>query len=256
MKTRIFATGMGEENWFGGLPTPYKQFWNHAWNATKFNAVFDVDIKMYNHINKAKIESSEALSIYNKGRSRVHPINDHQWLMLDFIRYHYHVALIPQNMAFYSIIKTWEEMGVDIEKAFPSIRVTESDSPLGTEQWCEDLISIEFDDLSQKAESIERPSSKKIITKEDSFEEFWARYHKITGMPKTDRDSALKYWKRLTKEEEKKAVASIQQYKDSCRIGFIKKARTYLHDKNFNDQFSPVTKVGKPTDGAYKDFIF
>ena len=58
-------------------------------------------------------------------------------------------------------------------------------------------------------------------------------------MPKTDKEAALKYWKQLDQTEQKKAVENIQSYYDCLRDkNYCKKARTYLDDKNFNDEFT------------------
>lgn len=70
-----------------------------------------------------------------------------------------------------------------------------------------------------------------------SFENFWNSYHQITGMSKTDKDAAAKYWRKLTESERKKAMENIQAYSDSNDPKFRKKCRTYLSDKNFNDEF-------------------
>lgn len=80
------------------------------------------------------------------------------------------------------------------------------------------------------------------------FEIFWNSYHQITGKPKTDKDNAFKYYKTLNKSEKKKALDSIQDYYNSQDDKkYIKKCRTYLSDKNFNDEFkvSPNKNVGK-----------
>lgn len=71
-----------------------------------------------------------------------------------------------------------------------------------------------------------------------SFEEFWDKYHNITGKLKTDQTPAEKKWKRLTKKEKQTATDKIQDYFYSVSDKkFCKKARTYLEDKNFNDEF-------------------
>ena len=74
-----------------------------------------------------------------------------------------------------------------------------------------------------------------------SFDDFWDKYHTTTRQPKTDRDSSLKYWKKLTKEEQQKAIDNINNYffnLPTYSTGKpVKKARTYLADKNFNDEW-------------------
>jgi len=74
--------------------------------------------------------------------------------------------------------------------------------------------------------------------KDNSFDFFWDEFHKTTGKNKTDREAALKYWVKLTEQEKEKAVKSISPYFNSIdNPKFVKKARTYLSDKNFNDEF-------------------
>jgi len=76
---------------------------------------------------------------------------------------------------------------------------------------------------------------------EASFEEFWYKYHEVTGLKKTDLQATLKYWKKLTSKEKESALKNIENYYDSLPIYStgkpVKKARTYLGDKNFNDEF-------------------
>ena len=72
-----------------------------------------------------------------------------------------------------------------------------------------------------------------------SFEEFWDKYHQITKLPKTDLKPAKLKWNRLTKGKKKKALDNIKAYYDSLNDKrYCKKARTYLEDENFMDQYS------------------
>ena len=71
-----------------------------------------------------------------------------------------------------------------------------------------------------------------------AFKEFWERYHQITGKPKTDKHPTEKHWKRLTKASKQKAFDMISPY--FCSLDdpkYCKKARTYLADRNFEDEF-------------------
>jgi hypothetical protein len=78
--------------------------------------------------------------------------------------------------------------------------------------------------------------------KDVPFEEFWTKYHDVSKKPKTDKDAAEKYWKKLKKAEKLKAIENIEPYVDSVdNIKYVKKARTYLADKNFNDEFEEFT---------------
>jgi len=71
-----------------------------------------------------------------------------------------------------------------------------------------------------------------------TFDEFWDKYHSVTGKPKTDKNPAEKYWRKLTKTHKKLALDMIEPYYNSLdNPRFCKKARTYLADKNFLDEF-------------------
>lgn len=90
------------------------------------------------------------------------------------------------------------------------------------------------------------PKSKEVFNcKEVDFKEFWDKYHQICNIPKTDAAQAKIYFNRLNRHEKIAALNNIPQYYNSCvknkdvRSGkiYVKKARTYLSDKNFNDEF-------------------
>jgi len=82
------------------------------------------------------------------------------------------------------------------------------------------------------------------LNPETQFEQFWDKYHEVTGLRKSDKDAAEKYWKKLKKNEKQKAFENISNYYDSLPIYStgkpVKKARTYLGDKNFNDEFEVI----------------
>ena len=70
------------------------------------------------------------------------------------------------------------------------------------------------------------------------FDTFWNKWHEVTNKPKTDRSAAEKKWKGLTNKEKQKALDNIENYFESLdNKKYCKKARTYLEDKNFNDEF-------------------
>ncbi len=70
------------------------------------------------------------------------------------------------------------------------------------------------------------------------FNTYWNSYHSITMKNKTDKESTLNYWKKLTELEKQKAIDNIKSYYNSLNDKkYCKKARTYLSDKNFNDEF-------------------
>jgi hypothetical protein len=81
---------------------------------------------------------------------------------------------------------------------------------------------------------------------------FWDSYHKITGKQKTDKKPAYKKWLRLHKSDKETAILNIKPYFDSLNDKkYCKKARTYLEDENFNDEFD--IKIIPEDDATYKD---
>lgn len=89
------------------------------------------------------------------------------------------------------------------------------------------------------------------------FEKFWNEYHSIiTEWKKTDKAACEKHWKKLLKKEKVKALANIQPYYDSAieirGRKVVKKARTYLADKNFNDEFETKADLQKHKRSASK----
>lgn len=85
-----------------------------------------------------------------------------------------------------------------------------------------------------------------IIILKEGFENFWNKYHDTTKIQRTDKDAAFKYWKKLNKGERDKAVEMIYDYFNSLNdVRYCKKARTYLADKNFNDEFTSRGRIAK-----------
>ena len=68
------------------------------------------------------------------------------------------------------------------------------------------------------------------------FEEFWKKYHKITKLRPTDKAEAIKFWKRLKKNEIELAMNNIEAYYNSCGK-YTRKAKYYLGYRLFNDEF-------------------
>ena len=103
-----------------------------------------------------------------------------------------------------------------------------------------DMINIcETHDLHMENENENENKDVNVDEKieDNAFENFWNKYHEISGLNKTDTEPAEKYWKKLTKTERQKAIDSIKGYVDSIENKkYIKKARTYLSAKSFNDE--------------------
>lgn len=112
----------------------------------------------------------------------------------------------------------------------------------------EGVSNVQADDskLSVETKPKELESESEIETNpKPNFETFWSAYHLITGLPKTDRDSTIKYFNKLTIDEQRVAIANIRPFFESIKNkNYCKKARTYLSERNFNDEFQPVQKKG------------
>jgi len=81
------------------------------------------------------------------------------------------------------------------------------------------------------------------IYNDELFVKFFDDYHLITKIKKTDKLATEKYWKKLTDIEKKKAHENILNYYNSINDKkYVKKCRTYLSDKNFNDEFNSEIK--------------
>ena len=100
----------------------------------------------------------------------------------------------------------------------------------------------EFKDYLE-SKNLEVSKKESNMHKKKLFDEFWTSYHLICNQKKTDREPALKRFNRLTVIEQQKAIDNIKKYYLSLSdVKYCKKARTYLADKNFNDEFSNPKK--------------
>ena len=86
-------------------------------------------------------------------------------------------------------------------------------------------------------------------TSEDMFDLFWAEYHDHVDFsnagfkPKTNKADAIKHWKKLSSRSKEKAITMIIPYAKSVKESIPCKARTYLSEKLFNDEYESEKKV-------------
>ena len=87
------------------------------------------------------------------------------------------------------------------------------------------------------------------INPEPQFEEFWKGYHEYAkkfypSFKAVNKTPAEKHWKKLTKAEKQLALDNYKLFIDSSseRNIFLKMARTFLADRNFNDEFEIKSK--------------
>ncbi|BES63060.1 hypothetical protein [Dysgonomonas capnocytophagoides] len=109
------------------------------------------------------------------------------------------------------------------------------------EQQIEQQLNNDRTTTEQRLNTLQECKESKNVNNDinNSFESFFDEYHKITKLNKSDKAAALKKWKTLTVSERTKALENIYNYYNSLSDKkYCKKARTYLNDKNFNDEFS------------------
>lgn len=129
-----------------------------------------------------------------------------------------------------------------------------------------DLANIQHVSQREDSEGVSTVPIDKQVNKEQdkySFEDFWKHYHDITGLLKTDKESAKKYWNGLPKKEKETAYEKVEEYWDSLNDKkYARKARTYLDTKTFNDEFTvapikkPLTMVKKTDHSGVARYIF
>lgn len=92
--------------------------------------------------------------------------------------------------------------------------------------------------LKQRSSYKDKDKDKDKDNYSEDFDFFWNSFHDITGRPKEDKAPAQKHWKRLTNTERDRAIKNIQPYFQSLSDHrYCKKARTYLSDKSFDNEF-------------------
>jgi hypothetical protein len=100
--------------------------------------------------------------------------------------------------------------------------------------------------------NVNKENNENNVNKENSFDLFWNEFHKITSRNKTDKEPTKKHWIKLNQIEQQKAIDSIKKYFDSLSDKkYCKKARTYLADKNFNDEFRKINGSSKSNEPRY-----
>lgn len=99
--------------------------------------------------------------------------------------------------------------------------------------------------LTKKVKKVKKNNTDDLKKKspEEKFFLFWECYHEITLKEKTDKEPAFRKWKRLTLSQQQDAYKGIEKYADWCKrkygnSNYIKKARTYLNDKTWEDDLT------------------
>ncbi|MCK5022765.1 MAG: hypothetical protein KAS04_01195 [Candidatus Aenigmarchaeota archaeon] len=218
MAKRFTDTEKWKKPFIRSLQAPYKLLFLYILDECNHAGIWQVELDI------ASLRIGESLEIdLAKDQLKDHIIeinSGEKWFIPDFIEFQYG-QLNPENRAHNSVI-------IILSKHKLLNKNKHLKSPL---QGCKDK------DMDKDMDKVNLSSIK------DTFEIFWNTYHMITGKLKTDKDDALKYFSKLTDAERIKAFEMIQLYSKSADKQYIKKARTYLSDKNFNDEFNKSGEV-------------
>ena len=159
------------------------------------------------------------------------------------------VMSIKKNCASDVSIKNIRTALTKLEKwQFLTIKTAKTGTLITIVNW--DEYQIE----EKKGQSKRQSNGKQVATikneeneKNILFSVFWDKYHLITCKPKKDKTPSIKYWKKLKDNERELAIKNIQlYYNDLSDKKYCKKARTYLSDKSFNDEFTHIIKNPYP----------
>lgn len=112
------------------------------------------------------------------------------------------------------------------------------------------VISVEyFEELAKEIDEAYKGSPIDSHTDNSMFDLFWEEYHdkvsfeKASYKPKTNKKDARNHWKKLKVGQKEKAIEMIPAYAKSLGDTFPAKARTYLGERLFEDEYSVEKKV-------------
>lgn len=204
MAKRFTDTEKWRKDFFRSLEPSYKIIWLYLLDDCNHAGVWEVEVDVLNIRTQINLTQDEILNIFGV---KVKVFDDgKKWFIKDFIDFQYG-ELKKNNRAHLSVIhllSSYKNKGLI--------------SPL------------------QEAKDKDKDKDK---DKEVEFLLFWDTYQLKTKLKKTDREATEKYWYKLTVGEKALALHNIGDYYNSLNDKkYCKKARTYLSDKNFNDEFT------------------
>ena len=230
MSKRFIDTGIFDDDWFMDLPKDAKLLWLYFITKCDHAGI----LKLNEKLCKVQTDIKDLETVIKQLGNRLVTVSQHLYFIPKFIEFQY--------------------------PGFPNSKVRQQQSAV-------DILSkyglFDKENLTltkQLDNSYEHEHDNDTVIDNDnedakkSFLSFWDSYHFITGFLKSDKDAAEKYWKKLKKEEQQKAINNIKPYFDSLNDKkYCKKARTYLSDKNFNDEFKKSNPVIIKTEKVYRE---
>jgi len=214
MANRITDTNKWTKPWFRSLSPKHKLLWVFMCDNCDCAGVYHVDVDLLNFIIGDIYSISEIESALG---DKVILFDNNKLYIKGFVEYQYKCAieeLNPLNFAHRGVIRLidkYKAKGLDS----PCVHLPQGD----------------------RNRNRNRNRNSKDIP--DDFIKFWDFYHSESGKPKTDQPPALKYWNALSVSEKSAAMENAKKYFATVsEKKYIKKARTYLKDKSFNDDFT------------------
>lgn len=114
MPKRFTATEIWEEDWFLDLPKDYKLFWFFIKDKCDHAGMFKVNVKVFNAIHEAQVDSEIAFELFNKGKKRLRKINGSVWLIEDFFQFQYGHSMNLNNRVHQSVEERYKKFEVKL----------------------------------------------------------------------------------------------------------------------------------------------
>lgn len=114
MAKRFTSTELWNEDWFCVMPLDYKLFWYYMLSKCDHAGIYKVNVKIFNHINRAEINSNTAIDFFNEGKQRIRILNEQNWFIEDFFYYQYGSSFNIKNRVHESIYKVYKKYNIDV----------------------------------------------------------------------------------------------------------------------------------------------
>ena len=249
-KSRTIHTKIWTDTWFEELNFKQKLLFIYLLTNDKTNmlGIYEVSLRKISYdTGLDKKDVSSILMTFTRAGKLVYKEN--HIILCNFLK---HQSYNP-NMKV-SAINSYNDLPTVI-KGFGK-KLETKDLTKGWQSLYKEL-SNAYSMLSKIEVEVETEVEGEIEIEIPDFDLFWDSFHSLTGKPKTDMQPAKKHWDKLTAEEKEKAISFIPQYSSSnSDKRYLKKARTYLADKNFNDEIVGAKKIVVDDQGKERKIAF
>lgn len=214
MAKRLIDTDVWDNKWFRTLPVKMKAAWLYIRDKCDNAGVWEEDCELMSYQIGAEVSLDELTGALS---GRIKKVGDTKIWITGFCE------------------ETWGFLDEDNVKNYPHqayIRLLKKHG-----LWNEYLKQYK---TTKKPQENKSKSTRTIKEHKESFEIFWDEYHRVTKRPKEDKEPAFTKWKQLSYDDQVKAFKQAKPYSKTNDSNYLKKARTYLEDKSFNNEIMPV----------------